>query len=107
MVPYPETWFVTHCRTVVATPTAAMPVMVSANARPVTIRRSSLSQSSKAARFPLPGPELMLVIDGVCDAPRAVDMIEHARPDILRYAEPGQVSAYGSPKIMDCGVGNA
>ena len=49
----------------------------------------------------------MLVVDSVGDGARAVDMIEHAGPDLLRHAKPGPINAYGSPKIVDGCVGDA
>ena len=57
-------------------------------------------------RCSLLGPELMLVIDGIRNAARAIDMIKHAGPDTLQYAEAGQVRA-DNLEVMHCGIGGA
>ena len=44
-------------------------------------------------RRPLLDPEFVLVVDGVGDAAGALDVVQDARPDVLRHANAGEVGA--------------
>ena len=49
----------------------------------------------------------MLIVDGVCDATGALDMVQDARPDVFRHTEAGEVGADSAAQVVHSSVGDS